>query len=74
MKQKYTKQSTSVKYKKYLPEIKRLIDEGNLTNLIDVFRSYNISSHWIAFLKEKYRLATSMIYQIFLLIFFFLNI
>jgi hypothetical protein len=53
MKQKYTKQSTSVKYKKYLPEIKRLIDEGNLTNLIDVFKSYNISSHWIAFLKEK---------------------
>lgn len=53
MKQKYTKQSTSVKYKKYLPEIKRLIDDGNLTNLIDVFRSYNISSHWISFLKEK---------------------
>lgn len=53
MRQRYTKQTTSVKYKKYLPEIKKSIDEGNLTNLMDVFKSYNISSHWIAFLKGK---------------------
>lgn len=53
MRQRYTKQTTSVKYKKYLPEIKMIIDEGNLTNLMDVFKSYNISSHWIAFLKGK---------------------
>ncbi len=53
MRQRYTKQTTTVKYKRYLPEIKRLIDEGNLTNLMDLFKTYNISSHWIAFLKEK---------------------
>jgi competence CoiA-like predicted nuclease len=58
MKQEYTKHTSTVKYEKYLPQIKLLIDSGNLTQIYNVFKEYGITNSWITFLKK-----TNVIYK-----------
>ena len=58
MKQSYTKQSSTVKYEKYLPIIKMEIDTQNLKCVNTLFKGYGISNSWITFLKK-----TNVIYK-----------
>jgi hypothetical protein len=58
MKQEYTKHTSTVKYEKYLPHIKLVIDSGNLTKIYNVFKEYGITNSWITFLKK-----TNVIYK-----------
>jgi competence CoiA-like predicted nuclease len=58
MKQEYTRHTSTVKYEKYLPQIKLLIDSGNLTQIYNVFKEYGITNSWITFLKK-----TNVIYK-----------
>jgi len=58
MKQSYTKQSSTVKYEKYLPIIKMEIDSQDLKSINTLFKGYGISNSWITFLKK-----TNVIYK-----------
>jgi hypothetical protein len=53
MKQEYTKQSSTVKYEKYLPIIKMEINSGDLKSLNILFTKYKMSNTWITFLKRS---------------------
>lgn len=58
MKQEYTKQSSTVKYEKYLPIIKMEINSQDLKSINALFKGYGMSNSWITFLKR-----TNVVYK-----------